>query len=361
MLGADVVKVEPPAGDGTRWVEPLQHGMGTNFICMNVTKRDVVLDFKKPEDKAVLLELVREADIFVQNFRGGVIERLGLGWDVLRALNPRLIYCSISGFGESGPLAHAGAADYVMQAYSGFASLNGPVEGAEQFRFSGFIDLATSSTAMEGILAALIRREQTGAGQKIDLSMVEAALEVQGTRLAELLLAGHAPVAAGSRSLRFAPDRAYPTLDREVFVTVRSDAEWRGFVEAVGLPELLDDARFATNPARVGNAAALDAVLEPRFLTASAVYWMRALERKGIPAGIAHHFETFRHHAQVVENGLVAELDTPDWGRVAVAGLPWRFARTPGAVRPPSAPGADNEGVCGPIRARLAEPRRQVS
>ena len=142
MLGAEVIKVEPPAGDGTRWVAPTQRGMGTNFMSMNVNKKDIVLDFKKPEDRATAIELAASCDIFVQNFRVGVIERLGLDYESLRKVNPNLIYCAISGFGEVGPLAKAGCADYIMQAFSGFARVNGaPGETLEAFRFTGFLEI----------------------------------------------------------------------------------------------------------------------------------------------------------------------------------------------------------------------------
>ncbi|MCC7346820.1 MAG: CoA transferase [Variibacter sp.] len=364
MMGAEVIKIEPPAGDGTRWVAPRQRGMGTNFICLNVNKRDVILDFKSEDDLRVTRELVRQADVFIQNFRGGVIERLGLGWDVLKTINPKLVYCSISGFGEEGPLRKAGSADYVMQAFSGFAALNGP-EGRdvpEQFRFSGFIDLTTSSVAVEAVLAALLSRVQTGEGQKIELSMLEAALEMQATRLAGLLLAGAPPVPMGCRSAILAPDRAFRTMDRDVFVTCRSDAEFHALVAALKLPELAEDPRFASNAARVANVAALDAALEPAFLTGSALWWLRRLRRDGIPAAVALDFETFRHHAQVTANGMIAELDTEDWGHVAVAGPPWRFGRTPGGVVPPARPGEDTEAICGPIRrGQVAPPAERAS
>ena len=125
QLGAEVIKIEPPAGDGTRWVEPLQHGMGTNYMCLNVNKQDIVLDLKKPEDRRTALDLIATGDVFIQNFRGGVIDRLGLGYAAVCARNPRIIYCSVSGFGETGPLAQEACADFIMQAYSGFARLNG--------------------------------------------------------------------------------------------------------------------------------------------------------------------------------------------------------------------------------------------
>lgn len=350
MLGADVIKIEPPAGDGTRWVLPHQKGMGTNYICLNVNKRDITLDLKSEADRKVALDLIAEADIFVQNFRGGVIGRLKLGWEDVQPLNPRLIYCSISGFGEVGPLATAGAADYVVQAFSGFAGLNGRDEtDFEQFRFSGFVDLTTSSVAIEAVLAALIERETSGLGQKIELGMFEAALEMQSTRLAEYLLGGRQARPAGIKAASLAPDGAYETLDRTVFLTVHGDTEWRRFCEALERPDLAEDARFASNAGRVANAAELDREIAPVFAGKSAVWWLRILQRHGIASGVAHDFETFRHHEQVRRNGHIAEIETP-WGQVAVAGTPWHFSRTPASVRSPSAPDADTETIVGPRR-----------
>jgi crotonobetainyl-CoA:carnitine CoA-transferase CaiB-like acyl-CoA transferase len=195
-FGADVIKVEPPAGDGTRWVEPLQRGMGTNYICLNVNKRGVVLDLKEREGREQAIQLAARADVFVQNFRGGVIERLGLGYPVLRERNPRLVYCSISGFGERGPLAREACADFIMQAFSGFARLNGaPGDALEAFRFTGFIDLTTAIMATQAVLAALVERDASGEGQKVEVSMLESALEMQATRVAEFL-AGKARLAS---------------------------------------------------------------------------------------------------------------------------------------------------------------------
>jgi crotonobetainyl-CoA:carnitine CoA-transferase CaiB-like acyl-CoA transferase len=354
MLGAEVIKIEPPAGDGTRWVLPTQGGMGTNFICLNVNKQDIVLDLKKPEDHAVALELIRDADIFVQNFRGGVIQRLKLAWEDLKKVNPSLVYCSISGFGEDGPLARAGAADYVVQAFSGFAGLNGrTADDFEQFRFSGFIDLTTSSVAAQAILAALLERQRTGEGQKVEVAMLEAALEMQSTRLAELLLAGQEAVPTADRSAALAPDGAFATLDHPLFLTVHSDDEWRRFATAIERSDLVDDARFATNAARLRHARELDAELQPAFAAKSALWWLRLLQRHGIASGIAHEFETLRHHEQVTANGHIAEIDSP-WGQVAVGGTPWRFSRTPVQVCAPSAPGADTAALVEPLRAQRA-------
>ncbi len=355
MLGAEVIKVEPPTGDGTRWALPTQSGMGTNFIAMNVNKKDITLDFKTDSGREHAVELARSADILVQNFRVGVMERLGLGFEPLRASNPRLIYCSISGFGEEGPLRHAGCSDPIMQAYSGFARLNGAHgESLDAFRFTGFVDLSTAAVAVEAILAALIDRERDGMGQEVRVSMVEAALEMQCTRVAEWLGAGELAIPRGSEAAAFAPDRAYQAADHEIFVSVQRVSEWTGFCQALEMPELAGDARFATNVSRVRNRAGLDHLVEPVILKRPAIWWLRVLERNGVACGLAHNFEMFRHHQQIVANEMIAPIDTP-WGEVTVAGTPWHFSQTQCVVTRAPQPGEHTAAVLADIGAAGAE------
>ncbi len=351
MLGAEVIKVEPPAGDGTRWVMPTQRGMGTNYISMNVNKKDIVLDMKAPDGLRDGLALLATCDVFVQNFRGGVVERLKLDYESVRAANPKLVYCAISGFGETGPLAKAGCADPIMQAFSGFARSNGaPGDELEAFRFTGFIDLTTASVAVEGILAALLERESTGLGQKVEVSMLEAALEIQYTRIAELLGAGWIPCARGSESPGIVPDGAYAALDQEIFVTAHDEPQWQGFCAAIERPDLAADARFAANRDRVANRAALNDLIAPVIRARPALWWLRVFQRHGVPSGLAHEFETYRHHAQVLDNGMIAHLDTADWGGISVGGLPWHFSATPCEVRAPARPGQHTEEILDALR-----------
>jgi crotonobetainyl-CoA:carnitine CoA-transferase CaiB-like acyl-CoA transferase len=335
-LGAEVTKIEPPAGDGTRWVQPLQHGMGTNFISMNVCKNCTTLDLKSTTGRAEALRLASESDVLVENFRSGALERLGLGSEEVRRQNGQLIYCSITGFGSIGPLASERCADYIMQAFSGFARTNGP-EGSEgeQFRFTGYLDLTTSAVATEAILVALLDRERTGKGQHVDVSMLEAALEIQFSRVAELLAGGAGARPLGSESSLIVPDRAYEAEDREILVTVHDDAEWRRFCAAIKHEELLSSPQFATNRLRVANREALDGILEPIFFSRPAVWWLRTFERHRVPVGLLGDFESFRYHSQVVDNDMVAEVSSP-WGTVALGGLPWHFSETPCAVTAPT-------------------------
>jgi formyl-CoA transferase len=344
-LGAEVIKVEPPAGDGTRWVQPLQHGMGTNYISMNVNKRGTILDLKDPAGRQAALDIAARCDVLVQNFRVGAVDKLGLGYDAVAKVNPRLVYCSISGFGSTGPLARERCADFIMQAFSGFARING-ASGTEPeaFRFTGYLDLTTAIVATEAILAALLDREQTGEGQHVDVSMLEAALEIQYNRVAEMLIAGQAAAPMGSQNPAFAPDRAYKTVDRDVFVSVRDERGWRALCEAIERPDLPGRPELATNRLRVANRDLLDELLEPVFAAKPAIWWLRALRRAGVAAGLGQHLETFRHHGQVIQNQMIAEIGTR-WGPVMVGGLPWRFSQTPCQVTPPPEPGGDTEAV----------------
>lgn len=362
MLGAEVIKVEPPAGDGTRWVEPTQHGMGTNYLAMNVNKKDIVLDMKSAEGKQAALELAATCDVFLQNFRVGVIERLGLDYDTVRGVNPNIVYCAISGFGETGPLSKAGCADYIMQAFSGFARANGtPEEPLEAFRFTGFLDLATASVAVEAILAALLDRELNGGGQKVEVSMLEAAYEIQFTRIAELLGAGLIPQPRGSESPALAPDRAYATLDHEIFVSVQTESQWPAFCSALALEDTENDPRFSSNRRRVENRTALDAILTKVFAQRPAIWWLRTLQRHGVPCAMAHNFETFRFHEQVVVNEMIARLRTRDWGEVSVAGLPWHFSGTPCIVREPPRPGEHTEEILAALGNRQGSATTETS
>lgn len=340
-LGAEVVKIESPAGDGTRWTHPAQRGMGTNFISMNLGKRDVILDLKNDEDRGVAHRLLAGGDVFVQNLTGGVADRLGVGYEELQTLNPRLVHCSISGYGPGGPLGRERCGAPYIEAYTGLARLTG-AEGAdlEQFRFTGLMDLVTAAITVESILAALHDRKRTGLGQRIDVSMLEAALELQFTRFSEYLATGVLPEPLGSASQVVAPDQAFAALDRPVFVTVHDDACWAWFCSVLGRPDLIDDPRFAHNDIRVAHRKALDDEIAPIIAAKPAIWWLRSLARHGIAVAVERDFDTLRNFVQVHTNGMIQSVDTT-WGAVDVGGLPWKFSRTPGMIKATPQPGAD--------------------
>jgi crotonobetainyl-CoA:carnitine CoA-transferase CaiB-like acyl-CoA transferase len=340
QLGADVIKVEPPAGDGTRWVHPYQHGLGTNYLAMNVNKRSVTLDLRREDDRDYMLSLVDEADVFIQNFSGGVADRLGVGYETLARRNAGLVYCSISGFGSPPPLDKAKAADYIIQAFSGFAWGNGtPADEFEQFRFTGFIDLATAMVAVQSVVAALLERRNTGLGMHLDVPMLEAALELQFVRVSQAAAGVLSEVPAGSDGDLVYPDGAYQTLDRPVFITVRTDDEWRRFCEAIESPELLHDDSLSRNEQRVNNRAEIRRVIEPILGSRPSMWWLRCLRRQQICVAVSQNSDAFNRHEQVIANSMIGRLES-EWGSVEVGGLPWRFSDTEVFLHAPPRPGS---------------------
>ena len=349
-LGADVVKVEPPHGDLAHTVLPRQHGTSVLYISANLCKRGIVLNLKDPRDLERAYRLAERADVFVENFRVGVVERLGLGYQVLAERNPRLIYCSISGFGRHGPLALLPSVDPYIQAFSGFASLNGsPGSQGESLRNIGFIDLNTSALTVPAILAALVAREQTGTGQHIVASMLEAAVTLQMSRIAEFFATGRSPVPCGSGMPYSVPDQAFRVRDGYLAVSARTQAEWEQLCRALGQESLLDDPRYRTLADRLAHRRELIASLAGVFHTHPSAWWIKVLTQAGVPCGRFHTYDEMCLHPQVRINQLMAEVPTPHWGTVRVAGLPWSFSLTPGVLRSGPLWGSDTAEVLADI------------
>jgi crotonobetainyl-CoA:carnitine CoA-transferase CaiB-like acyl-CoA transferase len=337
-LGADVIKVEAPGGDQlSHAVPPRINGNSVLYISANHNKRMIELDLKREADRAIALRIVEKSDVFVNNMRPGAVERLGLGYDVVEKVNPRLVYVLASAYGRSGPMAGEAGVDPTVQAFCGWCSITGPERGrGEMFRHLAHIDLTTATTIVQAVLEALIARERTGRGQRIEIEMLTAAMALQTTRLAEYFATGAQPQPFGSASPTTAPHQAFECEDqRFVAVGVERDEHWPGLCRALKLPDLMADERFASNPLRVANRAALVAILEKRFKSKPAGWWMIRLTKEKVPHGPLMVFNELRYHPQVLDNQHIVEIDTPYWGRLTVDGVPWKFSRT----------------VAGPIRA----------
>ncbi len=342
-MGADVIKVEAPGGDHlSHAVPPRINGDSVLYISANHNKRMIELDLKHEADRAIALRIVEKCDVFVNNMRPGAVERLGLGYDVVARVNPRVIYVLASAYGRTGPMAAEAGVDPTVQAFCGWCSITGPKGGrGEMFRHLAHIDLTTATTITQAVLEALFARERTGAGQRIEIEMLTAAMALQTTRLAEFFATGVQPRPMGSASATTAPHEAFECQDKRfVAVGVEQDEQWPRFCRAMKLPELIRDQRFATNPLRVKNRRALLEILKPQFKTKPAAWWMLRLTKEQVPNGPVMSFAELRYHPQVRENDHIVELDTPHWGRLLVDGLPWRFSRTPvGPIRPGGKPG----------------------
>jgi crotonobetainyl-CoA:carnitine CoA-transferase CaiB-like acyl-CoA transferase len=331
VLGAEVIKVEDPAGEPSHFVDPHISGTAALYVSANLNKRHVTLDLKDPAEHQRALDLIRTADVFMENMRPGTAGRLGLGYEELSALNPRLVYASASAYGNSGRMADEAGADPFVQAFCGWCSVTGsPGTDGEMLRYMAHLDITTASMMAEAVLMALLSRERTGRGQKIQISMLAAAMALQSTRLAEYHATGVQPPPRGSASSTHAPDQAFRCQDgKYVFVSVLSDGQWARFCELLRVKGLAEDPRFATNRARLANLESLQDLLRPVFGAKPLTWWLLQFRRGEIPAGRALSFEDVQNDRQVLANRYVQELDTPHWGRVLVEGLPWTFERTP--------------------------------
>jgi crotonobetainyl-CoA:carnitine CoA-transferase CaiB-like acyl-CoA transferase len=345
-LGAEVIKVEPPHGDLALTVLPRQRGTSVLYISANMSKRGVMLNLKDPADLERAYRLVERSDVFLENFRVGVVDRLGLGYAELARRNPRLVYCSLSGFGPRGPLALLPSIDTYIQAFSGFASLNGqPGSNGESLRNIGFIDLSTAAMTVPAILAALIQRQHTGQGQQIVATMLEAATMLQVSRVAEFFATGRCAKPQGSGMPYAVPDQAFRVRDGYLAVSARTQAEWQRLCQALGQEALLADPRYDTLADRLQHRESLIAQLQTVFGKYPSAWWLRRLSRAQVPCGRFYTYDEMCYHPQVRLNGLMAELPTPHWGTIRVAGLPWIFSLTPGVLRPGPLRGSDTAAV----------------
>ena len=332
LLGADVVKLESPQGDFIHAVMPTKGGLCTTYTAMNINKRGVVLDLKQPKDRATVHALAAQADVFIENFRPGVADRIGVGFAELSALNPRLVYASATGYGPAGPMVEIGATDPHVQAFTGSTCVNGQRGGLRQrWRWYGHFDCTTSMCIVQGVLSALYQREVTGRGQRVDVTMLEAAFSLMRLRVGEHLEGGQ-PQPMGSGTTYLVPDQAFATQNRPITVSVTSRRQWAKLCEAIGRPELRDDPRFATNPLRVEHRDALIPILQEVFATRFANYWITTLRKAGVPCALFTSFDEFRHNVHYLVNDMLRRHDSPRWGSTTTAGVPWTFSATPGEV-----------------------------
>jgi len=335
-MGADVIKVEriPDGDDARRMVPPTIANESAAFLIMNRNKRGIALDFKAEAGRNILSRLLKNADVLIENFRRDTMEQIGFGYDAVHALNPRLIYCSISGFGRTGPYADRGGFDLVAQGMSGLMSITGEGPGHPPVKVGAPVtDITAGILACAGILAALHSRESTGQGQMVDTSLFEAGIIQTYWHSAMCFATGRAPGPMGTAHPLNAPYQAYPTSDGWINVGAANQGNWLRLVEALEAPELREDLRFSTNAARMRNLAVLTATLTPLFKRRSSADWLRRLEQAGVPAGPVLEVGQMLADPQALAREMIVETVHPTAGCVKAIGLPIKFSNTPGAVR----------------------------
>jgi crotonobetainyl-CoA:carnitine CoA-transferase CaiB-like acyl-CoA transferase len=332
-LGAEVIKIESPQGDSMRGAPPFVEGESAPFMLWNRNKKGVRLDLKNADDLATFWELALGADVVLENFRPGVMDKLGIGWSALSARNPRLVLGSISGFGQTGPYAKRGGFDLMIQAMSGLMSVTGPKDGPPYRIPLAISDVGAGLYLTIGVLAALRARETTGKGQWVETSLLEATVSLGVYEAANYFANGRRPEKLGQAHRGSSPYQVFQTADGWLTIGGAQQNFFRKLCEMIGRPELADDPRFKTNALRVKNNDEIVAILQEAVRKRSTADWMAALEAEGIPAGpVLHHDEVFAD-PQILARGMVAEVEHARAGRQKTLGVPLKFSATPGGVR----------------------------
>jgi crotonobetainyl-CoA:carnitine CoA-transferase CaiB-like acyl-CoA transferase len=326
-----VVKVEPLEGDSTR------QSMGTqSFLAVNRNKRSIALDLKSPDHQAVFHRLARDADVLLENYRPGVAARLGAGWDELSELNPRLIYASVSGFGQTGPYAQRPGYDLIAQGLSGVMSVTGEPGGDPIKCGIPIGDLSAGLFCAVAILSAVIARDRTGRGQRIDTSLFEGALALSIWETAELWGTGRVPEPHGSAHRVTAPYQALRTSDGHITVGGNNQRLWQRLCEAIGRSELFDDPRFATNDDRMANRPELEEELESALAARTTDEWVETLIEAGVPCGPIHDYRQVFEDEHTQAREMEVRLQHPEEGEIRALGIPVKMSGTPGAIRRPA-------------------------
>lgn len=331
-LGADVWKVEQPgAGDETRsWKPPELNGESTYFMCANRSKRSIAVDIKHPRGQDVIRRLAFEADVLVENYRRGSLSSLGLGYEDLKAINPRLIYCSISGYGRTGSRADEAGYDFAIQAECGLMAITGEPDGTPMKVGVAIVDLATGMNAVQAILAAIIARYRTGSGQFIDLSLLDAGVSVLANVASGYLATDREPRRYGNAHAAIVPYEIFSGSDGIFALAVGNDLQFRALCEhVIGRPGFSDDPRFATNPARNVHRNDLRQILSAVFSEQSVAHWLSLLRRSRVPAAQVRSVPDVLNSSEIMERGLVTEVNDPVHGRLRLMRSPLHLRGTP--------------------------------
>ncbi len=343
-LGADVIKVERPGhGDESRgWGPPFvaqpygpYPGESAYFLSANRNKRSITVNLKSPEGQEIVRHLATLSDVFVENFRTGVLDGMGLGYDHLRSANPRLVYCSISGYGRTGPYADRPGYDAVIQAEGGFMGITGPEEGPPSRAGMPIVDITTGMFAATAILAALRARDVTGEGQLLDVSLLDSQVALLTNIASNYLVGGEGHRRLGNAHPNIAPYEAFPARDRWFILAAGNERLWAILCDVIGQPDLKDDPRFSDNNARVTNRPALRQVLDAAFQARDADEWLAEFHQAGLPCGPINTVPEVFAHPQARARDLVLEADHPTAGTVWFPGFPYKLSHTPAAVRHP--------------------------
>ncbi len=337
-MGADVIKIEKPNGgdDTRRYGPPFIEGESAAFLTLNRNKRSIVLDLKSEQGIAVVRRMLEDADVMIHNFRPGVVDRMGLGYDDVSALNPAIVYCTVSGFGTTGPYSSRAGFDLVAQGMSGLMSING-FPGAPPAKVGvPMADLNTGMFCAYGILTAYINRLSTGKGQHVDASLIESGIAYTLYESATYFATGEVAGPLGSAHRMIAPYQAFATRDGYINIGAANQNNWERMCRAIGREDLLDDDRFASNPERMVSIEALTPIMEETFRTKTTSHWVEILETAGVPCGPIYNIEQVYSDPHVQSREMSVVLEHPKAGGIRNIGVPVKLSDTPGSVRTPA-------------------------
>jgi formyl-CoA transferase/CoA:oxalate CoA-transferase len=359
-MGAEVIKVEPPDGDDTRaWGPPFIEGQSAYFLSINRGKRSVVLDLKSEEGKALLWRLLERCDVLLENFRPGAMDRLGFGVAAVASRLPRLVYCSISGFGHTGPDHALPGYDVLVQGESGLMSLTGEESGPAFKLGVSISDLTAGMMACQAILAALLHRERTGEGQHLDVAMLDVSASLLTFQAGIYFATGKAPRRRGNAHPTIAPYSTYECADGTLIVAVGNDNLFQRFCQAIELPDLASDDRFALAAARVENRVALDELLVPVLRGKGRDAWIAQLRRLGVPCGAVRDLAEVCESPHLRARGMLQEMEHPRAGRIRQLGPAATLSRSPWSLqRPPPLLGEHSDEILRELGLDAAEVMR---
>ena len=330
-LGADVIKVEPPAGDDTRgWGPPFRDGLSAYFACCNRNKRSIAVDLRLPESRSVIEALIRQSDIVIENYRTGGAETLGVDYATVKKINPKIIYCSISGYGRTGPDAYKPGYDFAIQAEAGLMSITGPVADTPYRTGTAVADIATGQNAAMAILAALIHRMKTGEGQSIEISLFDSQLQLLANSASAVLFSGNDAKRLGNQHPSIVPYQVFSASDGHFVLAVASEKLWRDCCDLLGRPDLLQDSRYANNASRVIHRDFLIDDMQKIFTVESLSYWIKLFEKAGIPIAPINTVK------QAIDHPVTSARDMQiECGHVPMIGSPLKLQATPVSYRLP--------------------------
>ena len=333
-MGAEVIKIEmPERGDDSRaWGPPFIEGESAYFISVNRNKKSMTLNLKKEKSVEIIHRLIKQSDVLIENFRPGTMEKLSLSYDEVKEINPKIIYCSISGFGQDGPYRLLPGMDQVLQGMGGLMSITGEPDGPPVKVGVAVADIAGGMFAAYGIVIALFNRETGGKGQMIDLSLLDCQVAWLTYRAGSFFASGEIPKPLGSGHPVIVPYQAFKAKDVYVNVAAGNDQLWQKFCKALGLENIMNEQRFATNAMRVKNREEIIEIIGDVICTKKADEWLKTLTEAGVPCGPIYTMDKIFSDPQVLHREMVKELEHPTAGKVKVTGIPIKLSNTPGEI-----------------------------